>query len=278
MKKITLIFLCLKLAGTFAQITSTDSIFSAIYSRNHLGFNFGPHVNQKMNIQRNYGSIDYISRYGFGGDFSLNYTFNIKKKHGIKLSYGTGRIPISYKFSLDANKYNLNFDLIHTGVEYNNIYRFFDLEYEFRMKPLNHFFINYTAGIRMSQMWKLFANSSVWHLHNNDPYSQLIFEQIIDIINNKKNFYGHLRFGVSMNFLLPKNNLLRVGIISNFTFLNRDNIGGFYYFQNVNGYDSGGFTTWRMSYIGLDLSYIFTRANQANRKQNKLDKEKIIAH
>lgn len=262
MSRILLILFCAKSVIGFSHESNSDSLFYLIYSRNHFGLNFNPNASQSMKIEPAYGNIEYKSRPGIGIDFSANYTFNIKKLHGIKLNYGTGRVPISYKFALDAATYGLPFDLSHTAIEYQNVYRYFGIDYEYRTSASRNYFFCFGAGIRFSQMWKkLFYAGANISIYENDSSNIDLFSQTFELTPNE-NYYGHFRMATSINFLLPKLNLIRLGISANIAFLNRKNIGGNYQFINVNGYDTGGYTTLRMNYLGLDISYIFTRANR----------------
>ena len=222
-----------------------------------------------MKIEPTFGPIEYIARPFIGFDFSINYTFNIKKRHGIKLNFGGGVIPISYKFTIDSATYDQPFTLEFKATEYVCTYRSFGLDYEYRTKPSRNFFVNYSGGIRFTQLWlTAFNPGSAVFVSTSDSTSEQVFTQ--DIIPIPVyTLYAHLRFAMSINFPMPKYNLLRIGFSTNLTIYSSNIIGGPYQFSNINSGYSGGYTTWRMSYVGIDLAYIFTGVNWALKQKNR---------
>lgn len=238
----------------FSQNDSLNIKDYSIFKKNHWTFSATPHLLEKSNIIPFSDGSHINSKSSFSTIFGVTHTFNIKNKHGILIGIKTGKVKnkISFNIEDDANGISMFHNETHETASYFS----FPILYEYRFYFKERLLINTTAGINIRHNIARDPSFRVTMLDPPFEYREEYDHLGVDYLN--------YNIGGGVLYKLKNNNLIRMNIVSNISFY--DELFGVYAFS-FPGNESYGANVLRMSYIGLELGFTFTRAKRKSQEK-----------
>lgn len=207
----------------------------------------------KGNISKSMGKADLANKLGVGFTGGWLYTYNLSRKFAIETGLSVGVLPIRYSFNLDSNSYNVPYNYYNYGTQYIEFVSI-PLNLVYRQKLKNKLLLNIRAGLRFRKI--ILEDLEVEYLAESQRI--LYLHSLFD-----NSFRINYRIGLGISKLLTNSHLIELQLIYNLSVHNVIDADYIFLATSLNDnlttigkYKSKG------SYLGLNLSYTFTKVNK----------------
>lgn len=235
-----------------------EDIQEALFSRGHWSIR-GSSFLSKGRLSNQIGQYAIQNPLSFGFSGTIDYTENFGKHFGIRIGFQVGALPLKSKFSIPHPTQDWTID--NNRLE---IYEFwaFPIELIYRRSFHKNWLANVRAGVSLRKL--SIDEFSIGTLVVDD----LSNERYVFQWNNRFDTFRHqpnLIFGLGVSYINKYYHLISLNLVANVSLqditINAPIPNGSYYVfypDDPEKYSEGQFST-KGNYVGLELSYTFTR-------------------
>lgn len=255
-----LYFLLFTAAPLAAQVPdNTDDLSEFIFSRNHLSVSIMGGIAMKAKVSTDQYGLGSSNQIAFGGGINYHSNFNRNLSLIFGLHLAAPIRNIEYNIPKDEFSPPLDYDLFHNGGISQEVAFMLRLPVtmETRFFYGQNKFWNISGGVSLNY-GELHEEHST-HIVEHDNQAVNYFNTSLFTNNDNKPWLNY-HFGGGHSWILRNKNLISAGLIANLSFTNftRGN-----YTVEVPGKPLiEGDYSFKGSYIGFTLSYIFTGAKK----------------
>lgn len=264
---VTLIFLLIcrfALAQNISVTNFKDSVFlsDVLFIKNHIAISLISNITQKGIINQPNGKYRLHSSSKFGFEGGVDIMYNFSDQWGLSYGLHVGVIPYEINFYTLSKNLGLPEDI--WGKYYFEDFNVYDFAYvsiplQLEKRWSLHKPFNLFSKLGVNIKYAPSYNGNFTDMYS-DPGSGITGESLSFYAQNGKNGKVWLDYSAGAGFykLIPNDQILKLGILVNFSFTNIFN--GYYNLEFAEGGE--GRYSLKGNYLGLQLTYVFTGARK----------------